>query len=223
MDDYDFYSKYNLKGRLMNVQTTKLLTITIISLLVFTMTASICSAQEWSRKGKSELFAMIQQVSSEEVEYSFPDILPVILGVDSTTVYGIGYGYNLTDHWNINTNLLFGSADTDVKIVDVTAETADMDYVLWDINVDYNIWKSRFTPLITGGIGIVDFSIDTTATGVGKVDESNFSANLGAGIRWDVKDNLLLKVIYRSTWTELDDADDNLQYDSVGLSVAYLF
>jgi opacity protein-like surface antigen len=222
LDDYDL-NNFNLKGRLMNFKTSKLSTIAIISLLVFTMTASICSAQEWSRKGKTELFGMIQQMGSEEIKYSFTDILPVTLDMDSATVYGIGYGYNMTDHWNINTDLLFGSADTDVKIVDTKAETVDMDYVLWDINFDYNIWKSRFTPLVTGGIGIMDFGIDTTAIGVEEVSESNFSYNLGAGVRWDVKDNLLLKVMYRSTWTEFDDANQDLQYDSFSLSVAYMY
>jgi len=207
----------------MNIKTSKLSTIAIISLLVFTMTASICSAQGWSRKGKNELFGTIQLIGSEEIKYSFSDIQPVKLDIDSAPIYGIGYGYNITDNWNINTDLLFGSADTDVKIVNTTAETKDMDYVLFDINLDYNIWKSRFTPLVTGGIGIMDFGIDTTATGVEKVHESNFSYNFGAGVRWDVKDNLLLKVIYRSTWTELDDANDDLQYDNFSLSVAYMY
>ena len=209
----------------MNVQTAKFSTITIISLLVFTMTASICSAQEYSRKGKSELFGTIQKMSSEEVEYPFTHILPVKLDVDSTTVYGFGYGQNLTDNWNINMDLLFGYADTDVKIVqnatDVTVGSVEMDYILWDLNVDYNIFKSRFTPLITGGIGFMDYSIDTNTTGVGEVNESNFSYNLGAGVRWDVMDNLLLKVIYRSTWTEFDDNDQ--RYDGVSLSFAYMF
>ncbi|MFC1792350.1 porin family protein [Planctomycetota bacterium] len=209
----------------MNVQTAKFSTITIISLLVFTMTASICSAEEYSRKGKSELFGTIQKMSSEEVEYPFTHILPVKLDVDSTTVYGFGYGQNLTDNWNINMDLLFGYADTDVKIVqnatDVTVGSVEMDYILWDLNVDYNIFKSRFTPLITGGIGFMDYSIDTNTTGVGEVNESNFSYNLGAGVRWDVLDNLLLKVIYRSTWSEFDDNDQ--RYDGVSLSFAYMF
>ena len=207
----------------MNVKMTKLSTIIIISLLVFTMTASICSAEEYSRKGKAELFGAIQEMGSEEVEYPFTHILPVTIDIDSTTVLGIGYGYNLTDHWNVNTDLLFGSADADVQISGLTVETEDMDYILWDINVDYNILKRRLTPLVTGGIGLMDFGIDTTALGVGKVHESNFSYNLGAGIRWDVKDNLLLKVIYRSTWTELRDADADQRYDGVSVSVAYMF
>ena len=216
----------------MNVQTTKLSTITIISLLIFTMTVSLCTAQEWSRKGKTEFFATVQRMGSEKIEYSYPDKLPmnindqipfpVRLEMDSTNIYGFGFGYNLSDHWNINTDLLFGSADADVKIIDVTVETPDMNYILWDINVDYNILKSRFTPLVTAGIGLMNFSIDTT-THVGKVYENNFSSNLGAGIRWDVKDNLLLKVIYRYTWTEVRDADNDQKYDGVSVSVAYMF
>jgi opacity protein-like surface antigen len=227
LDDYDFYNNFNLKGRPMNVQTTKLSTITIIILLVFTMTASLCSAQEWSRKGKSELFGTIQMMGSDTIEYSYPDALPldrlpVTFDLDSTNVYGIGYGYNLSDHWNINSDLLFGSTDTDVKIVDVTVETVDMDYVLWDINVDYNIFKSRFTPLVTGGIGLMNFSIKTTSD-AGEVHESDFSSNLGAGVRWDIRDNLLLKVIYRSTWTEVHNADNDQRFDGVNVSVAYMF
>ena len=211
----------------MNVQTTKLSTITIISLLVFTMTASLCSAQEWSRKGKTEFFGMVQNIGSEKIKYSYPDglplnVLPVTFDMDSTYVYGIGLGYNLSDHWNINTDLLFGSADTDVKSADVTVDTEDMDYILWDVNIDYNIWKSRFTPLVTGGIGLVNFSIDTT-THAGNVHESNFSSNLGAGVRWDIKDNLLLKVMYRSTWTEVHNADNDQRYDSISVSLASMF
>jgi len=216
----------------MNVQTTKLSTITIISLLVFTMTASLCRAQEWSRKGKTELFATVQRMGSEEIEYSYPDKLPlninnqipfpVRLEMDSTNIYGFGFGYNLSDHWNINTDLLFGSADTDVKIIDTTVDTPDMDYILWDINIDYNILKSRFTPLVTAGIGLMNFSIDTT-TDAGNVHESNISTNLGAGIRWDVEDNLLLKVIYRSTWTEMHNADNDQRFEGISLSVAYMF
>lgn len=205
----------------MNVKTTKFSTITIICLLIFTMTASLCNAQEWSRKGKTELFGTIQKMSSEEVKYPFTHILPVKLDIESTTVYGVGYGQNLTDHWNVNTDLLFGSADADVQIAGLTAENVEMDYILWDINVDYNIFKSRLTPLVTGGIGFMDYSVNTRATGVGEVNESNFSYNLGAGVRWDVMDNLLLKVIYRSTWTEFDDNDQRL--DGVSLSVAYMF
>ena len=207
----------------MNIRTSKFPTVAIICLVVFAITAGVCNAQEWSRKGKTELFGAIQLLGSEEIKYTFSDILPVRLDIDNAAIYGIGYGYNMTDHWNFNTDLLFGSADTDVKIVKTTAETEDMDYILFDINLDYNFWKSRFTPVVSGGVGIMDFGIDTSATGVGEVHESNLSYNLGAGIRWDIEDNLLLKVMYRSTWTELDDANQDLQYDSFSLNIAFMY
>jgi len=222
--DYDFYNHINLKGKLMNVKTSKFSTIAIISLLVFAMTASICNAQDWSRGGKSELFGMIQQIGSEEVKYKLPPaMLPVSLDIDNAFVYGIGYGYNMNDHWNINADLLFGSADTDVKVSNVTVETEDMDYVLFNVNLDYNLWKSRFTPLVTGGIGIMDFGIDTTAVGVGDVHDSDLSYNLGVGIRWDVEDNMFLKAVYRTTWSEFVDADADMEYDIFSLSVAYMY
>jgi opacity protein-like surface antigen len=186
------------------------------------MTVSLCTAQEWSRKGKNELFAAIKFMGSEEIKYSVPLALPVTLDMDSTYIYGLGYGYNFSDHWNINTDLLFGFADTDVKVANTTVETDDMDYILWNVNIDYNIWKSRFTPLVTGGIGLMHVGIDTT-TDVGKVSENNFSSNLGLGVRWDIKDNLLLKAIYRSTWTDVRDADNKQRFESFGVSVAYMF
>jgi len=222
LDDYDFYNNFNLKGRPMNVQTTKLSTITILCLLVFTLTAGVCSAQEWSRKGKTELFGMIQILGGDEVDYTIEDELPVTLDLDGGNVYGIGLGYNMTDHWNLNTDLLFGSADADVKISGTKVGTEKVDNILWDLNLDYNIWKERFTPLVTGGIGFMDFNVDTT-TSVEEVNETDFSYNLGAGVRWDVKDNLLLKLIYRSTWTELRDADGRQRFESFSLSAAYMY
>jgi opacity protein-like surface antigen len=210
----------------MNVRTAKLFNIMVLCLFVLAVTAGICSAQEWSRKGKSEIFGTIQGFSGDTIDYSFPDRLPVRFDLDSTTLYGFGYGYNFTDHWNLNTDLLFGTADTDVQTISrssyVTVETKDMDYVLWDVNLDYNFLKGRLTPLVTGGIGLVNFSI-VTSSNAGEVHESDFSCNLGAGVRWDVRDNIFMKLMYRTTWTEADNADNNQRFDGVNFSLAYMF
>jgi opacity protein-like surface antigen len=222
LDDYDFYDNIDLKGLRMDVKTTKLSKVAIF-LLIFAVTAGICGAQEYSRMGKAELFGTIQTLASEDVDYLFPDILPITLDLDSTIVYGIGYGYNFTDHWNLNTDLLFGSTNADIKISCLKVGDEDMDYVLWNVNLDYNIFKNRLTPLVTGGIGLMDFGINTKAHGLGEVQESNVSFNLGAGVRWDVKDNVLFKLIYKATWTELNHADNDQRFDGVSFSVAYMY
>ena len=209
----------------MNIRMTKLSNITIVSLLVLVMTAGICSAQEeWSRKGKSEFFGTIMWLGSDNADFSPQNFLPVRLDFDKTVVYGVGYGYNFNDHWNMNTDLLFGTADTDIIIADIyNVGTEDMDYVIWNVNLDYNILKGRISPLVTGGLGFMNFSIITNTEAVGEIHESNFSCNLGAGVRWDIRDNILLKAIYKSTWSDINHADNDQQFDGFSLSVAYMF
>lgn len=211
-----------MKGRQMNVAKTKLSNI-IIFLLVITISAGFCSAQEFSRKGKTEIFGTILRLGSDNADFSPPNLVPVTLDLNSATVYGIGYGYNFTDNWNLNTDILFGSSDMDIEIAGITAGDEEMEYVLWNVNLDYNILKGRLTPLVTGGLGIMNFSTNTKATGVGEIHESDISFNLGAGVRWDIKDNIMLKALYKATWTEIDDADNDQRFDGVSFSVAYMF
>ncbi len=63
------------------------------------------------------------------------------------------------------------------------------------------------TPLITGGIGFIDFEGEIVILGL-TYSETNFSYNVGAGVRWDIGDTFLLKLLYRLTWTEQEDTDD---------------
>jgi len=180
------------------------------------MTSAVCSAQDYSRKGKSEIFGMFQTMGSDTVKETITG-LKLPLEFDSTTIYGFGIGFNATDHWNMNTDLLFGSTDASMTYLGNTT-VMDTDLFLWDINVDYNIMANRLTPLVTAGIGFFNVSGSS-----GGFDETHFSYNIGAGGRWDITDNILVKAVYRITWTELDDTDKSLQLDGVCLSVAYMF
>jgi len=206
----------NLKGRKMKVHTGKFSTIIILSLLAFVMTSAVCSAQEYSRQGKTEIFGMIRTMGSDTVHETITG-LDLPFEFDSTTVYGLGIGYNSTDHWNVNMDLLFGSTDSTLG-TPVGEFTFDSDYWLWDINVDYNIMANRLTPLVTAGIGFFNLSSDDT-----NASETNFSYNVGAGGRWDITDNILVKAVYRITWTEIADSDAALQFDGVALSAGFMF
>jgi opacity protein-like surface antigen len=137
---------------------------------------------------------------------------------------------NLTDNWNFNFDFLYGN--TDAKFVASGMPTSpysyDTDYFLCDFNVDYNILPDRLTPLVTAGIGVATIDMDAGYPGYGyshhlSAGESNFSYNIGAGARWDITDNILIKLIYRVTWTQLEDANDNQAFSGVGLSIAYMF
>ena len=189
----------------------RILTIICLSLVVFIVTPIVCNAQEWSRKDKGEIFVLGQQMTGDTTTETITG-LGIEVEVDDTTVGGFGIGFNFHDHLNLNMDMFFGSTDLIIKGYGAT----DTDLLGMDFNLDYNILKSRFTPMITGGIGFINFS------GSG-FDETDFSYNLGAGFRWDITDHFLIKGIYRATWTELEDSDDSIMLDGISLSIGYLF
>ena len=197
--------------------TKRLSTIIILNLLVLFLATNICQAEEWSREGKVELFGSIQLMGGDEASDS-----GVTVEIEDPTVYGFGIGYNLSDHLNLNTDLLFGSADICAGM-DVYGQTVqvegDTNLFLWNVNLDYNILKGRFTPVATGGIGFVNFNGDF---GGFEFSETNFSYNLGAGLRWDATDSLFLKAMYKWTWTEMQDIGD-LLFTGATLSVGIAF
>jgi len=194
----------------MKVHTTKFFTITILSLLTFVMTSSVCIAQEWSRSRKTELFGTFQTMGGGESSG-----LGITAGFDDATVYGFGVGYNLDDHLNLNTDFLFGSTDYIATGYGVTIE-GDADLYLWNVNLDYNILEDRLTPVVTGGIGLFGLS-------GADFEESNFSYNLGFGGRWDISDNFAVKALYKFTWTNLEDSDSKTRFDGVMVSLVYMF
>ena len=192
----------------------RILSIICVSLVVFITTSIVCNAQEWSRKGKGEIFALGQQMTGDTTTG-----LGIEVEVDDTIVGGFGIGFNFHDHLNLNMDMFFGSTDLIAKGPGTTVKT-DTDLLGMDFNLDYNILKSRFTPMITGGIGFINFSGDFSGY---DFDETDFSYNLGAGFRWEITDHFLIKGIYRVTWTELEDTDDSIMLDGISLSIGYLF
>ncbi len=190
-------------------------TILCMSLVALVMTSVVCDAQEWGRKGKGEIFALGQQMNGDTVTG-----LGMELKVDDTIVGGFGAGFNFDDHLNLNMDIFFGSTDLTARGFGAAAR-ADTTLFGMDFNLDYNILRSRFTPVISGGIGFIDFRGDINRYYY--FEETDFSYNLGAGFRWDVSDHFLIKGIYRATWTELEDTDGSIRLDGISVSIGYLF
>ncbi len=196
----------------MKAQKTKNLVAITLCILVSIFASEVCIAQDYSRQGKSEIFGMFQTWSG--------DTLDVDLGlgygesgtIGSSTLYGLGAGYNYTDNLNLNTDWLFGSQDWTLTIPSMGSATEKMSISNWDINLDYNILKSRFTPLVTGGFGFCHISDDYLAS------ETDLSFNVGLGCRWDITDNIAIKALYRLTWVDIQDAD-MASFDGFTLSV----
>lgn len=186
------------------------------------MTSNPLIAQEWSRKGRGEVFVLGQSMSGDTTTGTVAGLRPTI-ELDDTIVGGLGYGFNFNDFININTGLYFGSTDITGRVSGVTL-TGDTNLFGWDLNLDINFLKTRFTPLMTGGIGFINFNGSwNSAVGSEDFSETDFSYNLGGGFRWDVSDHFLIKALYKATWTKLQDTDNNIMFNGVSLSIGYVF
>jgi opacity protein-like surface antigen len=202
MDDDDCFTtiNINLKGRKMKFHTKKFSTIIMLCLLAVVMTSSVCSAQG-SRSGRSEIYGILQTLSG----WTETDPDGDKYGLDDAFVYGVGIGYNIDDHLNLNSDFAFGTQDFYGGGGSVTA-------FLWNVNLDYNILAEPLTPLVSGGVGL------STLSGDG-VSESDFSYNLGVGGRWDITDNIFVKATYRMTWITDLDVDE----DGIFVGIGYMF
>jgi len=157
-------------------------------------------------------------------------MLPVVKEVDDTSVWGFGIGHNLNNHLNLNADIWFGSTGIEVgvfKILEIPSLEVDTDLIGMDFNLDYNILKSRFTPMVTGGIGFIYYDGEFINSRIffkeSDFSETDFSYNFGFGARWDIGDNFLVKALYRLTWSKLGGTDDRLKLDGISISIAYVF
>jgi opacity protein-like surface antigen len=206
-----------------NPQKVKIHSLFLSVLLptVFSLT-SVCSAEDsWSRKGKDELLLIVRPVTIEKTTSSK---YGAELEMEDTTFYGFGAGQNLDDHFNLNFDAAFFT-NFDFKLITggTVIDHSDVDSMSMNLNLDYNIFKDRLTPLVSAGVGFIRFDGDWDNTLFSNFSETDLTYNLGVGARWDIMDNIGFKAIYRSMWVDMKDADDTTRFDGISLSLAISF
>jgi len=159
-----------------------------------------------------EGFVIGQQMSADETP-----LAESTLEVDASFMGGFGAGFGL-GRINMNLDFLFGA--TDIRMGEATLHSKLSNV---DINLDYNLLKSSFTPLLSAGIGSMTFS--ESFTGQGDFMETDVSYNFGAGVRWNVARRYLIKILYRTTITKIQGTDDSVHFNGmmVGLGYSYRF
>ena len=171
----------------------------------------------WSRRGKLEIFGIFQPTSGASTSTD----QGVEIEFKGTTTFGVGVGYSVTDLINLNGTILWGNADLETNADAWAYQTSgDSDLYFMDFNVDVNFMKRRLTPVLSAGIGSAEFV--GYASGADS-DERNLSWNIAGGVRWDALDHLLIKALYRATWTELEESRDGMVFSGLALSVGYIY
>ena len=174
--------------------------------------------QPYVRARQYELFAGFQYFKGDQVSNKE---LAQTAEIDDHFAGGFGIGYNFTEHWHYNFEIFFGGSEMDLVAGGVESEL-DIRTISFNVNVEYNLFDTRFTPLVSAGVGFFDTETDDKI-GAFKLGENRVWYGVGAGARWDVSNKMFLKAVYRLRWTDLDRSDDFFDLQTINLYVGFKF
>jgi len=137
------------------------------------------------------------------------------LEISDNTAGGFGAGINI-EKFNLNMDFLFGST-----VVKIDQMKLDSKLFLFDANLDYSFFKYSVTPLVTAGIGSVTFS--DSFIQIETLSETDFSYNIGFGLRCAIFNNYLIRGLYRATWTTIKETDNAIMFNGISVNVGYIF
>jgi len=148
--------------------------------------------------------------------------------LDDDFVGGLRYGYNFTDSFGLegslgyNPNSVTGLAGSDI---DIDLTTIDLNAV-WHFNSG-----SQLVPYLTAGIGYASADLDRPIRGtvngqpVSIDDDSGFTANAGAGLKYFATDRVILRVDARYRYMDalVDNFDDSLGGIETTIGIGWKF
>jgi opacity protein-like surface antigen len=165
--------------------------------------------------------------------------------VDSTAGWGISFAWNWTEKWNVSYRLISTSPKYSALIVpedpDVVPRTINhkMSKYSHQLNVTYNFSRKAFTPFVAAGIGWtkLDSNVPSAPPQTGcwwdpwwgyicisdwkTYNASEFTYNLGAGVRWDINNVLYTKAAYSREF--LDVKNGSINFDMAILELGLMF
>jgi opacity protein-like surface antigen len=183
--------------------------------------------EAFSRQGKTEVYGIGQYLSSGNINFNGP-FGNVPIKMDDTGLGGFGVAYHFTDFISIHGDFMFGNATFSG---DLPIQTGGTIFIKQDafintgrFNVDYNIINRRLTPFVTAGLGYQYLETELKnlppvnfcwwdpwwgyicETSQPFASRTDFTWNAGAGLRWNITDNLVVKAMGGATWLEYGGA-----------------
>jgi len=221
----------------------------LILLLVLIVMSSTAYAQRFNKKpeytndreGRWEVSALM--FSEGSTSQSFQD--GSAIDVDSKLGWGLTFAWNWTQKWHLSWKIGMVQPDYMVRLVpedpEATAPTISyqMTRYLNQLDVTYHFFRGPLTPFVQAGVGWskVDSNIPNAPPVTGcwwdpwwgyicdtawsTYDTSQFTYNLGLGLRWDVNDALFMRGTYNREFMSLDRG--SLDVDLLGLEIGLMW
>jgi opacity protein-like surface antigen len=195
---------------------------------VLSTQAQIASVTEpYQRAQNTEVYGIGQFLSSSDINATSPGGSNVKIKMADTGLGGFGLAYHFSDHFSVRGDFMFGSATFEGNEPIQGGGTLNVKQNAFiqtgRLNLDYNIINRRITPFVTAGIGYQ--YLETTLQNASPVTgcywnpwwgwvcyqtkpsawETDFAWNAGAGLRWNINDNLFVKATAGATGSEAAD------------------
>ena len=193
----------------------------------FTVKASaqIPMARDYfNRSARTEIYGIGQYLHSEDITFNGP-AGDVKVKMNDTGLGGFGLAFHFNEFVAVHADFMFGSAtfSGDMPLAaggGTIHESQDVFLQTGRFNLDYNIINRRLTPFVTGGIGYQYLETEMkNAPPVQYWDpwwvwqtyhahawETDFTWNVGAGVRWNITDRLFIKATAGAQWLEYGGA-----------------
>jgi|WetSurMetagenome_2_1015567.scaffolds.fasta_scaffold28331_4 opacity protein-like surface antigen len=167
------------------------------------------------------------------------------LKTDSELGFGLGFGYNLSDQFNLGFGFDWYSVSYDATVIKDTGGpvgiTGNYDSWLTWANLTMNLAEGPFVPYISAGIGYS--FIDTNVPDGRPVEgcywdpwwgyicgtyyptktSSDFSYNAGVGLRYQFSPTFFTKLGYQMTWLDLGKAKGTPSFDQIRLDFGWMY
>jgi opacity protein-like surface antigen len=196
--------------------------------LVSTLLGQIPYATEkFERAEKTELYGIGQYLHSEDITFKGP-FGDTKFKMDDTGLGGLGVAYHFNDFLAVHADFMFGnvqfSGDAPLRSGGSFRIEQDAFITTGRFNLDYNIINRRITPFVTAGLGYQYLETElkqlppvTTcwwdpwwgwvcASSHPYVSELYFTWNAGAGVRWNITDEIFIKAMAGATWLQYSGA-----------------
>ncbi len=169
----------------------------------------------FQRQGKFDVYGVGQYLHQDSDAKFDSHYGTTRLKLEDTGLGGFGLAYHINDFLAIRGDFLLGPATFTVKEPDFPPyQFGDNGFIQTGrFNLDYNIINRRITPFITAGIGYQYMQVDQEYYHhyyyySDYYSETDFTWNVGAGIRWNITDNFFIKVSGGAQWLSYEDSDN---------------
>jgi len=199
----------------------------IAAFCIFAVGTAAAAERFSSRANKYEFTIQIPYVAEDSISFDGGSKVDI----NSDVGFGLGFGYNFSDHLGLDVDVNWNSPYYDATLVssDTPAladrrSTGQMMNSSWQFNLLYNILTGPVTPYVSGGLGwaYIDTQIANSPpqnscwwdpwygnvcyTYQSTYSDWRFAYNAALGVRWDMSRDLFMRASVSQKWIELPNS-----------------